>query len=100
VAAHSLKLRGDIGRGSISAMFVLVATPIISASRNQEQSDLKSAMSSRSRSAGAITDSCIRAGNETTWWQNLNVNALEIAKRLWEDSRKHPKAPALPGSLE
>jgi hypothetical protein len=29
-----------------------------------------------------------QAGNEKTWWENLQVNALEFAKDLWEKS--HP----------
>jgi Rad52/22 family double-strand break repair protein len=28
-----------------------------------------------------------QAGNEVGWWKNLNINALEIAKGLWEESR-------------
>ncbi len=28
-----------------------------------------------------------QAGDEYTWWNNLKINALEIAKRLWEESR-------------
>lgn len=28
-----------------------------------------------------------QAGDEQAWWDNLNINALEIAKRLWEKSR-------------
>jgi DNA recombination protein Rad52 len=27
-----------------------------------------------------------RAGNEVAWWEDLDVNALEIAKGLWEES--------------
>jgi hypothetical protein len=34
-----------------------------------------------------------QAGNEVAWWEGLKINALEIAKRLWEQT--HPKsAPA------
>jgi hypothetical protein len=29
-----------------------------------------------------------QAGNEVTWWQDLDINALEIAKGFWEDSRR------------
>jgi hypothetical protein len=29
-----------------------------------------------------------QAGDETAWWDNLNINALEIAKGLWEESRR------------
>jgi hypothetical protein len=25
-----------------------------------------------------------------TWWQSVNISAMEIAKRLWEQSRKNP----------
>jgi hypothetical protein len=28
-----------------------------------------------------------QAENEVGWWKNLNINALEIAKGLWEESR-------------
>ncbi len=28
-----------------------------------------------------------QAGNEVTWWDDLDINALEIAKGLWEQSR-------------
>jgi hypothetical protein len=28
-----------------------------------------------------------QAGNEVAWWENLKINALEIAKGLWEESR-------------
>ncbi len=27
-----------------------------------------------------------QAGNETTWWEGLNIDSLEIAKGLWEQS--------------
>jgi hypothetical protein len=26
-------------------------------------------------------------GNEAAWWEDLDINALEIAKGLWEQSR-------------
>ena len=29
-----------------------------------------------------------QAGNEVAWWENLKINALEIAKGLWEESHK------------
>ena len=29
-----------------------------------------------------------QAGDEAAWWDNLNINALEIAKGLWGDSRQ------------
>jgi DNA recombination protein Rad52 len=32
-----------------------------------------------------------RAGNEVAWWRNLGINALEIAKGLWEEKRARPK---------
>jgi len=32
-----------------------------------------------------------QAGNEIVWWENLGINALEIAKGLWEESRARPK---------
>jgi hypothetical protein len=28
-----------------------------------------------------------QAGNEAAWWEDLHIKALEIAKRLWEESR-------------
>jgi hypothetical protein len=33
-----------------------------------------------------------QAGNEVTWWEDLKINALEIAKGLWEQTR--PKSAA------
>jgi Rad52/22 family double-strand break repair protein len=33
-----------------------------------------------------------QAGNEVAWWDNLKINALEIAKGLWEQTR--PKSAA------
>jgi hypothetical protein len=41
-----------------------------------------------------------QTGNEKTWWENLNINALEIAKGLWEQSRAknttvHEQSPAI-----
>ncbi len=33
-----------------------------------------------------------QAGNEVTWWADLKINALEIAKGLWEQT--HPKTAA------
>jgi hypothetical protein len=29
-----------------------------------------------------------QAGDEAAWWGNLNINALDIAKGLWEESRR------------
>jgi len=31
-----------------------------------------------------------QAGNEQAWWKGLNINALDVAKELWE--RTHPKS--------
>jgi len=31
-----------------------------------------------------------QAGNEVTWWENLKIDALVIAKGLWEQT--HPNA--------
>jgi len=28
-----------------------------------------------------------QAGNEAVWWENLQINALEIATSLWEQTR-------------
>ena len=33
-----------------------------------------------------------QAGNEVAWWEGLHINALEIAKGLWERTR--PKSVA------
>jgi hypothetical protein len=33
-----------------------------------------------------------QAGNEAAWWEGLKINALEIAKGLWEQT--HPKSAA------
>ena len=33
-----------------------------------------------------------QAGDEVAWWENLKINALEIAKELWEQT--HPKSAA------
>jgi len=33
-----------------------------------------------------------QVGNEVAWWHDLNIKALEIAKRLWEETR--PKSVA------
>ncbi len=35
-----------------------------------------------------------QAGNEVTWWENLNIKPLEVAKALWDET--HPKAQARP----
>lgn len=35
-----------------------------------------------------------QVGNEVAWWEDIKINALEIAKTLWEESRgKSPKVP-------
>jgi len=31
-----------------------------------------------------------QAGNEVAWWEGLDINVLEIAKGLWEQT--HPKS--------
>jgi hypothetical protein len=33
-----------------------------------------------------------QAGNEVAWWEGLKINALPIAKGLWEQT--HPKSAA------
>jgi hypothetical protein len=38
-----------------------------------------------------------RAGNEVAWWEDLDVNALEIAKGLWEES--HGWAAPIPAPI-
>jgi hypothetical protein len=32
-----------------------------------------------------------QVGDESAWWQNLQINALEIARGLWEQSHVHSK---------
>ena len=36
-----------------------------------------------------------QAGNEVAWWEDCKINALEIAKGLWEEShgRKNAATP-------
>jgi len=36
-----------------------------------------------------------QAGNEIAWWEDLNIDALEIAKGLWEQT--HPQSHARAG---
>jgi len=33
-----------------------------------------------------------QAGNEVAWWEDLQINAIEIARRLWEQT--HPASAA------
>ena len=33
-----------------------------------------------------------KVGNEMAWWEDLHINALEIAKGIWEQT--HPKSAA------
>ena len=35
-----------------------------------------------------------QAGNEITWWERLNIDAMKIAKDLWEQSRAKPMVEA------
>ena len=32
-----------------------------------------------------------QAGNEVAWWENLKINALEIANSLWDET--HGRSP-------
>ena len=32
-----------------------------------------------------------RSGNEVAWWDDLDINAIEIARGLWEQSRNPAK---------
>ena len=43
-----------------------------------------------------------QAGNEMPWWEDLEINALEIAKGLWEESqgRKNPMTEASASSSD
>jgi len=34
-----------------------------------------------------------QAGNEVTWWENLQIDALAIAKGLWKQSHTNEIAP-------
>ncbi len=34
-----------------------------------------------------------QAGNEISWWEDLHINALEIARGLWEQTRPHTRSP-------
>jgi hypothetical protein len=36
-----------------------------------------------------------QAGNEAAWWEDLQINALQIARDLWEKTHR-PKAPSSP----
>lgn len=41
-----------------------------------------------------------QVGNEVAWWDDLDINALEIAKGLWEESRgRSSTGPNLDGSV-
>jgi len=37
-----------------------------------------------------------QVGNEMAWWEDRNINALEIAKALWEQT--HPRSPRIENS--
>jgi hypothetical protein len=39
-----------------------------------------------------------QAGNETTWWQERKINALETAKALWEQT--HPRSAPAKGGVD
>jgi Rad52/22 family double-strand break repair protein len=41
-----------------------------------------------------------QAGNEVAWWHDLDINALEIAKGLWEESRTKASPTATQASRE
>ena len=46
-----------------------------------------------------------QAGNEVAWWEDLDINALEIAKGLWEQSRAKsgnidPRSPTVVGQAD
>jgi hypothetical protein len=45
-----------------------------------------------------------QAANEVTWWENLKIKPLEVARGLWEQTHPkaqgRPKAQALPNSAE
>jgi hypothetical protein len=34
-----------------------------------------------------------QAGNEVTWWENLQIDAMAIAKGLWKQSHTNEIAP-------
>ena len=58
--------------------------------RNPEPSVSKSATSSPCPLCRGHHRQLHQAGNEVAWWENLKINALEIAKGLWEQT--HPKS--------
>jgi hypothetical protein len=37
-----------------------------------------------------------RAGNEAAWWEDLEIDALSIAKGLWQQTRSPPLQPERP----
>jgi hypothetical protein len=43
-------------------------------------------MSSQCRFAEAIHRQLHQAGNEVSWWENLHIDALAIAKDLWRQT--------------
>ena len=64
------------------------ATRTISALRSRAHWESKSATSSPCRSAGAITAQLHQTGNEAAWWEGLKIDALCLARQLWEQT--HP----------
>ena len=46
-------------------------------------------MNLRCRSVAAITGSFIRLEMKLAWWEARNINALEIARELWEQTHPH-----------
>jgi hypothetical protein len=50
-------------------------------------------MSSRVRSARAHHQNLHRHGNEKTWWDNMQIAPLPIAKELWDASPSHTERP-------
>ena len=49
-------------------------------------------MSSLCRYAAVTIDRFIRPAMRSAWWEDLQINALEIARGLWEQSRSASNA--------
>jgi hypothetical protein len=47
----------------------------------------KSAMSLACRFVVPITENFHRQGNELKWWENIKIDALTAADRLWRQTR-------------
>jgi hypothetical protein len=83
-------LRKHVSSADVSHQILIICVLL-----NPEPWVLKSATNLLFRFVAAITDSCIKSATKRHWWDNLDINALEIAKGLWEESqRKQAHAPS------